>query len=68
MMNVDLYEVFLSYIIYCLLFYFMAILKPFPPPQIFGIYHTRGKEFRKDWPHGFKSEENTETYEWWRVF
>ena len=27
--NIDLYEVCLSYIIYCLLFYFMTILIPF---------------------------------------
>ena len=47
--KVDLYEVFLSYIIYCLLFYIMNI----PTPlfcQICGISHSRGKEFMKYWP------------------
>ena len=28
-MKVGLYEVFLSYIIYCLIFYFMSIITPF---------------------------------------
>ena len=31
----DLYEVCLSYIIYCLLFYFKTILTPFTPPPDF---------------------------------
>ena len=30
--KVDFYEVYLSYLIYCLLFYFKTILTPFPPP------------------------------------
>ena len=43
--RVFLYEVCLSYIIYCLLFYIMTILTPFHPIKICGISHTRGKEF-----------------------
>ena len=39
--NVDLYEVCLSYIIHCLLFYFMTILTPFFR-QICDISLTRG--------------------------
>ena len=31
--NLDLYEVCLSYIIYCLLFYFMTIITPFSPTR-----------------------------------
>ena len=42
LIKVDLYEVCLSYIIYCLLFYFMTILTPFFTLQICGIYITRG--------------------------
>ena len=45
--EVYLYEVCLSYIIYCLLFYFKTILTPFFFHQISGISLTRGKEFRK---------------------
>ena len=52
----DLYEVFQSYIIYCLLFYFMTILTPFSPRQTCGISLTRGKEFRKYWPKVFDME------------
>ena len=33
--KVDLYEVCLSYIIYCILFYFKTTLTPFPPPPDF---------------------------------
>ena len=61
--KVDLYDFLLSYIIYCLLFYIMTILTPFFY-QIFGISHTRGKEFRKYWPQGFKSEEDKDSDEW----
>ena len=43
--KVDLYEVCLSEIIYCDLFYFWTILTPFFL-QIYGISLTRGKEFR----------------------
>ena len=53
--KVDLYNVCLSYIIYCLIFYIMTILTPFPSRQICSISHTRGKEFRKYWPQGFES-------------
>ena len=38
-MKVDLYEVFLSYNIYCLLFYFMTILTPFFSPDSWYLYH-----------------------------
>ena len=34
--------------------------------QIFGIYHTRGKEFRKYQWQGFESEEYKDSYEWQR--
>ena len=36
--KVDFYEVCLSYIIYCLLFYFMTILIP-PPPDLWYPSH-----------------------------
>ena len=61
--KVDFYDVCLSYIIYCLLFYFKTILTPFFPRQISGISLTRGKEFRKYWPQGFESEADKATYE-----
>ena len=35
--KVDFYEVCISYIIYCLLFYFKNILTPFTPPTIFQV-------------------------------
>ena len=60
-----MYEVCISYIIYCLLFYFKTILTPFFF-QIAGISLTRGKEFRKYWPQGFELEADKATYEWWR--
>ena len=65
--KVDFYEVCLSKIIYCLLFYFKTILTPFFPRQISGISLTRGKEFRNYWPQGFQSEEYKATDEWWRA-
>ena len=58
-MKVALYEVCLSYIIYCLMFYFIP-----PPRQICGISLVRGKEFSKYWEKGFNSEEGNDTYEW----
>ena len=66
--NFNLNEVCLSYIIYCLLFYFLTILTSFPTPrQICDIYLTRRKEFRKYWSQGFESEEDKDTDEWWRI-
>ena len=58
--NVYLYEVYLSYIIYCLMFYFMNIITHLPPPpcQICGITLNRGKNFRKYWPKIFELEED----------
>ena len=60
--NVDLYEVCLSGIIYCLIFYFPTILKPFFFRQISGIYLTSGKDFRKYLPQGFESKAYKATY------
>ena len=54
--KVDFYEVCISYIIYCLLFYFKTILIPSPPCQIYGISLTRRKEFIKYWPEEFDLE------------
>ena len=34
--------------------------------RIFGISHTRGKEFRKYWPQVFYLEEGKDSYKWWR--
>ena len=51
LIKVDLYEVSLSYFIYCLLFYFMTVLITFFR-QICGIFLTRVKYFRKYWPKG----------------
>ena len=65
--KVDLYEVCISGIIYCLLFYFPTILTSFFPRHISGISLTRGKKSRKYWPQGFESEANKATYEWWRA-
>ena len=59
--KVDLYEFCLSYIIYCLLFYFMTILIPFFTYQICGISLTRGNELRKYCPKGFELEEDKAT-------
>ena len=55
MIKVYFNEVCLSYIIYYLLLYFMAILTPFF--HIRGISRNRGKEFRTYWPKLFESEE-----------
>ena len=62
--RVDFYEVCLSYIIHCLLFYFITILTPFFPRQICGISLTKVKEFRKYRPKGFESEKYKDTDEW----
>ena len=65
--NVYLYEVCISYIIYCLLFNFKAILIPFFFHHISGIYLTRGKEFINYWPQGFELEEDKSTDEFCRA-
>ena len=57
-----MYEVFLSYIIYCLQFYFMTVLIPFYPRQICGISLNRVKEFRNNWSKVFESEEDKAIY------
>ena len=59
-----LYEVYLSYIIYCPLFNFNTILTSFPLHQISGIYLTRGNDFRKYKPQVFESDADKVTYEW----
>ena len=56
--KVDLYEIFLYYIIYCLLFIIMTIQAYFNTHQICGTSHTRGKKFRKYWPQVFDLEED----------
>ena len=61
LIKVDLYEVCLSKIIYCLLFYFNTILISFFC-QISGISITRGKELRRYWTQVFDSEEYKATY------
>ena len=61
--SVDLYEVCLSYIIYFLLLYFMAVFTPFCFFRSFGISFNRGKEFRKYCPKGFELEEDKYTGE-----
>ena len=60
-----MYEVFISEVVYCLLYYFKTILIPFFPCQISGISLTRGKEFIKYWPKVFDLEEEKSTDEWW---
>ena len=45
--KVDLYEVFLSGIIYCLLFYFKTILTPFYFPPYFWYLSHWGKGVQK---------------------
>ena len=45
-MEVDFYEVFLSYIIYCLLFYIMTMLTQFFLPDFWHLSH-RGKEVKE---------------------
>ena len=64
-----MYEVCLSYIIYCLLFYIITILTP-PPPlpcHFFGIYYTKGKDFRDYCTQGLYPEEDKDSDEWWRA-
>ena len=54
LIKVDFYEVCLSGIIYCLIFYFMTIpILFFFSRQICGISLTRGKEFKNYWPKVF---------------
>ena len=65
LIKVDLYEVCLSKIIYCLLFYCMTIIIPLFC-HICGISLTRVKEFRKYWPKVFELEEDKSTDEWQR--
>ena len=60
-----MYDICLSKVIYCLLFYFKTMLTPFFC-QIYGISLTRIKEFRQYWPKEFESEKDTATEEWWR--
>ena len=43
----------------------MTILTPFFC-HICSISHIRGKEFRKYWTQGFDSEEENDSYKWWR--
>ena len=50
--KVDLYEVCLSKIIHCLLFYFKTILIPFLCPAKFVV--SLSMEFRKYWPKLFE--------------
>ena len=46
-MKVYLYEFFISYIIYCLLFYYVSILTtPSPPPDLWYLSH-QGKEVQE---------------------
>ena len=61
-----MYEVCVS--LFKIVYYFiisMLIIISFR--QICGIYHTRGKKFRKYRTRGFKLEVDKEEYEWWRV-
>ena len=65
--KVDLYEVYGSFFMYCLLFYFKIKLTPFSSHQISGISLTRGKQFRRFWTQGFESEADKNTDEWCRA-
>ena len=58
--KVDLNEVLYPILFIFLCFYFMTIPTPFF--RICGISITRGKELRKYWTKGFKSEEEKDTY------
>ena len=46
--------------------FLMTTLTPFFTRRICGIYHTRGKEFKKYWSKGLGSEEDKDAYEWCR--
>ena len=64
MIKVGFYEVCISYIISCLLFYFMTILTTCFTHQICGISLIKGKEFRKHWPKLLYLEEEKNQYKW----